>query len=96
MSDKIVEKTLTVIAVSNSVEFSTGDNMYQVGFGHFETVTQEMLDRLPPVLRQFGVGSQAGVNEIVIFLKTNEVPYRVGSQWKVLINKDGSVSIQAK
>lgn len=96
MSDKIVEKTLTVIGVTTSNDFVSGETIYQVAFGQFVTVTQEMIDRLPPQLRQFGVGTQQAVNEAILLIKAKEVPYRVGTQWKFIINNDGSMKLETK
>lgn len=96
MSDKIVERTLTVIGVTTANDFTSGETLYQVAFGQFVNVTQEMIDRLPAQLRLFGVGTQQGVNELILLIRAKEVPYRVGTQWKFIVNNDGSMKLESK
>lgn len=93
MSECIVDKTLVVTGVSVVTELTTGDLIYQVVFGEYVKNTPEILGRFPANVRDAYVGNKIAVNEVMMIMKVEEVPYKVGSKWKLKIQKNGTLSL---
>jgi hypothetical protein len=93
MSDSIVDKTLTVISASVVTELATGDFVYQVSFGYYTKNTPEILNRIPPSMREAFSGKNIAISEAMLLIKASAVPYKVGSEWKLKIHKNGSLSL---
>ena len=94
MSEDIVDKVLVVISVGVVTELATGDLMYQVTFGVHTKITPEILSRVPANAREpFLASKSLAINEMLLLMKVNEVPYKVGSQWKMKINKNGTLNL---
>lgn len=93
MSECIVDKTLVVTGVTVVTELATGDLIYQVVFGEHVKNTPEILSRLPANTRDAYVGNKIAVNEVMMIMKVEEVPYKVGSKWKLKIQEDGNLSL---
>jgi hypothetical protein len=94
MSDSIVDKTLIVIGASVVTELATGDFIYQVTFGYYTENTPEILSRIPTNMREtFSVGKNIAITEATLLIKADVVPYKVGSEWKLKIHKNGSLSL---
>ncbi len=94
MSEDIVTKTFSVISVNPAIELATGDNIYQITFGKYAKITQELLNRLPPLQRQmYASAKEIGVTNVVLFIKKPEIPYTIGSKWKITIGSDGTLKI---
>lgn len=89
-----MDKELTVTSVGIVTEVATGDLAYQVTFGYHAKNTPEILSRIPPDAREPLMGSKSiAINEISLFIKTDEVPYKVGSKWRMKIHKNGTLSL---
>jgi len=94
MSEDIVDKALVVISVSVVTELATGDLMYQVTFGCHTKMTPEILSRIPANAREpFLASKTLAINEMLLLMKVDEVPYKVGSQWKMKIHKNGTLNL---
>ena len=93
MSEFLVEKDVIVSGIGNSVELATGDSMYAVSFSELIDSTPEVLSRLPPVTPPTVYPKKLYALWFVLNLKTDEVPYKVGSKWKLKIQKDGKISL---
>lgn len=94
MSEDILTKTFSVISINPAIELATGDSLYQVTFGEYTKITQELLNRLPPTQRQIHASAkEIGVTHMVIFIKKTEIPYTIGSKWKITIGSDGTLKI---
>jgi hypothetical protein len=95
MSEYIVDRILIVTNVATITELSTGDLINQVSFGYYVENTPEILNRLPSPLRENFPGKQIGLAELILFIKTSEVMYKVGSKWHLTITKEGTLSLAA-
>jgi hypothetical protein len=93
MSEFLVEKTVTVTQISNTIELATGDLMYTVFFGEFIDVTPEVLSRIPGMSPANYPGKKLGAVWFTLNLKTDKVPYKVGSKWTLKIQENGIVSL---
>ena len=94
MPEDIIDKTLTVTSVNVVTELATGDFIYQVTFGYYTRNTPEILARIIPNMRDmFSSTKNIVINEITLLVKSDEVPYRVGSKWKMKIHKNGSLNL---
>lgn len=94
MSEDIVDKVLTVTSISLVTELTTGDFIYQVTFGYHAKITPEMISRLPPNTREpLSASKTLAINEVSILIKVDEVPYKVGSKWKMKIHKKGTLNL---
>lgn len=94
MSEDIVAKTFSVININPVIELATGDNIYQVVFGEYADITQDILNRLPPPVRQaYASAKEIGVAHMILFIKKTEIPYTIGSKWKITIGSDGNSKI---
>ena len=93
MSDYIVEKTLVVAGITVLTELATGDVLYQIMFVEYIDNTDDVLRRIPPSVRENFLGNKIAANNVIIFLKTEEVPYKVGSKWNLKINQDGTTNL---
>jgi hypothetical protein len=90
------EKSVEVISVSRATESQTGDTTFQVIFGIVAEVDSELRPYLPQT-----PGSHPpktlGFNSVVLFYPfKGEVPYKVGSKWKLIIESDGKLTIAPK
>ena len=95
MSDYIVDKILVVIGVGVVTELATGDFINQVTFGYYAQNTPEILKRIPTPVRENFSGKQIGIAELTLFIKADEVMYKVGSKWHLRINKNGTLNLAA-
>jgi hypothetical protein len=94
LPEDIIDKTLKVTSVNVVTELATGDFIYQVTFGYYTRNTAEILARIPPNMREMLSSTKnIIINEITLLVKAVEVPYRVGSEWKIKINKKGSLNL---
>jgi hypothetical protein len=93
MSEDFVEKILIVTSVSLAVELATGESINQVTFGYYVQNTPEILSRIPSSTRENFMGKQIAFNEFSLLFKAKEVPYKVGSKWKLKIHKNGSINV---
>lgn len=94
MSEDIVTKTFSVISINPAIELATGDNIYQVAFGEYVDITPELLSRLPQPMRQiYASSNKIGATHVILFIKMTEIPYTVGSKWKITVGSDGSLKI---
>jgi hypothetical protein len=94
MSENIVDKTLTVISATVTTELASGDLAYQVTLGNYEKTTAEILNRIPSNAREPFLGTKnIGINQITLILNVNEVPYKVGSKWRLKVHKNGTLSL---
>jgi hypothetical protein len=94
MAEYIVEKTLTVTGIGVTTELATGDFVYQVSFGYYAKTTPEILSRIPPNMREmYSASKSIVINEFSLFIKTDEVPYKTGSKWKLRIRKNGTLNL---
>jgi hypothetical protein len=93
--EDIVEKVLIVTSVSSVTEAATGNYAYQVTFGYYIKNTPEVLSRMviPDNMRAAYNSNYVLINEIVLLLKAEEVPYKVGSKWKMKIHKNGTFNL---
>lgn len=93
MSENIVDKVLVVTSIGPSIELATGDSIYIVTFGEMIRSTPEVLSRLPIEARQAYVGKTISVNVVQVWVKMDEVPYKVGSKWRLRIHKNGTLNL---
>ncbi len=88
-----ISKMLTVLNINTATELTTGDNMYQVVLGYYTERTPEIMNRIPDALKQTAIGKQIGITELVLFIKKQEIPYRVGSKWELTIRDNGTLNL---
>lgn len=93
MPDYIVDKILTVINVAAVTELATGDLINQVSLGNYIENTKEVLNRVPAFMKENFTGKQIGITELILFIKTEEVMYKVGSKWHLKIDKEGTLNL---
>ena len=93
MPEYVVDKILTVTNVATVTEVATGDLINQVSFGNYVENTPEVLNRFPAPMREIFTGKQIGVSELILFIKTEEVMYKVGSKWHLRIDKEGTFNL---
>lgn len=94
MPEDIVTKTFSVISINPAIELATGDNINQVVFGEYVDIAPELLNRLPPPVRQkYTSVNKIGVAHVVLFIKATEIPYTIGSKWKITVGSDGNLKI---
>jgi hypothetical protein len=94
MSEGILDKSVVVTSVTVATELATGDLTYQVTFGEYVKNTPEIVSRLPANIRDSYLGNKIAINEIVLVIKTEKVPYKIGSKWKLRISKDGTLNLE--
>jgi hypothetical protein len=93
VSENIVDKTLEVLAVSNTMELATGEVIFQVTLGRYIDNSGEILSRIPPNMREIYSGKKIAVIEVSLFIKKDQIPYRVGSKWRLKIRKNGTLNL---
>lgn len=93
MSNNTLDKTLIVTSVTLLTEIVSGDFIYQVVFGYYTKNTPEILSRMPAETRGTFMGNQIAINEMSLLIKTDTVPYKVGSKWKLTIRKNGTMNL---
>ena len=93
MSEFLIEKDVFVSGISSTIELATGESIYSVSFGEMIDVTPEVLSRLPPVSPPIVYPKKIPALWFVLNMKTDEVPYKVGSKWKLRIQPNGSISL---
>jgi hypothetical protein len=94
VSEAIVDKVLTVTSVNVVTELATGDLAYQVTFGYYAKNTPELINRIPANIREpFMMSKNIAINEITLLIKVDEVPYKVGSKWKMKISNKGTLNM---
>jgi len=93
MSEDFTEKILIVTSASTAVELATGDLINQVTFGYYIQNSPEILGRIPANARENFMGKQITFNELSLLFKAEEIPYKVGSKWKLKIHKNGTLSM---
>ena len=85
-----VEKVLTVLSVTSAPELSTGDQLTVVSLGDYVdksgitsrlTNPEQYANQIPAIYLAF------------FYRASTEVPYRVGSKWRMRIEDDGSMSV---
>ena len=85
-----VEKVLSVLSITSAPELSTGDQLTVVSLGQFVdksgvanrlTNPEQYPNQIPAVYLAF------------FYRASTEVPYRVGSKWRMRIEEDGSMSV---
>jgi hypothetical protein len=90
-----MDKILVVIGVGVVTELATGDLINQITFGYYTENTPEIVKRIPTIARENFPGKQIGLAELILFLKADEVVYKVGSKWHLRIHKNGTVNLAA-
>ena len=94
MSEHVVAKRLIVTNINVITELATGDLIYQVMLGNYIKTTPEIISRIAPQAREpFAASKSIAVNEMALFIKTDEVPYKVGSKWNLKIQKNGRLNL---
>lgn len=94
MAEDIVGKTLEVLIIANATELATGDLIHQVILGEYINNTPEVLSRIPTNMRESYTAKKIGVGEITLFIKKKEeIPYKVGSKWRLKIHKNGTLNL---
>ena len=88
-----MDRILVVIGVGVVTELATGDFINQITFGYYTENTPEILKRVPAVVRESFSGKQIGIIELTLFVKADEVMYKVGSKWHLKIHKNGTLSL---
>ncbi len=92
MPNHLLEKDLVVYAITPVTEVMSGDTLYQITLGEYVRATPEVVNRI-------GVAPPGGAKEVpatwMLFnVKRNgELPYKVGSKWRMTVSEDGSVSL---
>jgi hypothetical protein len=92
MPEFLIEKTVIVTQISNTIELATGELIYSVFFGEFIDATPEVLSRFPPSPVTYP-GKKISAMWFMLNLKTDKVPYKVGSKWKLKIQENGVISL---
>ena len=54
---------------------------------------QKYLLRIPSNIRENFLGKQLVFNELSLLFKSEEVPYKIGSKWKLKLHKDGTINM---
>ena len=93
MTENLAEKTLTVTSVNIITELATGELINQVTFGYNIENTGEILGRIPSAMRENFLGKQLVFNELSLLFKAKEVPYKIGSKWKLKLHKNGTINL---
>lgn len=95
MPEDIVDKVLIVTSVNALTELATGDFVYQVTFGYYVKSTPEIINRIIPanMREMYSTSKNIIINEVSLLIKTDEIPYKVGSKWKMKIRKNGTLSL---
>lgn len=94
MSEHVIARTLTVTNINVITELATGDLIYQVMLGNYIENTPEIISRIAPQAREpFAASKSIAVTEMTLFIKTDEVPYKVGSRWNMKIQKNGRLNL---
>jgi hypothetical protein len=93
MSEFLIEKDVFVSGIGNTIEIATGELIYSVSFSENIDATPEVLSRLPPLTPPAVYPKKIPAMWFVLNLKTNEVPYKVGSKWKLKIQTNGTISL---
>ncbi len=89
---EIQERELVVFSITPVVEIATGDTLYQVALGESVDATSEALAR---TIQLTGLTKPKIVNALwlMVNVKSEVIPYRIGSKWKLVVNEDGSLSL---
>jgi hypothetical protein len=93
--EDIVDKVLVVTSVNVLTELATGDFIYQVTFGYYVKSSPEIINRIIPASSRemYSTSKNMIINEVSLLVKTDEVPYKVGSKWRMRIRKNGALSL---
>lgn len=87
------ERDLVVTSVRYLNDIRDGNTLYEVIFTEISSFKEEVMNRIAPVQQQnFAIGLPLLTNFLTLFYKPDNdesVPYRVGSKWKLAINKKG-------
>jgi len=92
MPEDIVDKVLVVTSISPSTELATGDTIYVVAFADILKSTPEVLSRIPVDARQT-IGKTISAVVVQLWVKADEIPYKVGSKWRLRIHKNGTANV---
>ena len=93
MPEYVIDKPLEVLSVVNATELATGDIIYQVTLGTYVNNTTEIRSRIPTAVREAYTGKKIGITELVLFIKLEQIPYKIGSKWRLRIRKNGSLNL---
>ena len=87
-----MEKEVLVYSVTPSTEVATGDNTYNVFFGDYVNATPEIISTLQLQVGQ-PLPKKVGVFWLILNIKSDEVPYRIGSRWRLTVENDGRLTL---
>jgi len=95
----MVEKELVLCSITPSYDARTGEYIVQLNFGEVVTNTPEIASRLPQP--QPGISlvalKEVPVYTLSLLVRLEEAKrYTVGSKWKLTIEDDGKVVLEAK
>ena len=87
-------KNLTVISVTPVSSVESGEILYQVAFGKYVKMTEQLAKRIPQQQAN-GLPKEIGINEIILISKfSSQIPYAVGSKWRFSLNEtDGEIKL---
>ena len=95
MPDNVVNKELTLLAISGATELETGDYVVRLDFGELLDNTTEIANRLQvrPDVNPLSM-KKVAANTLILFLKLEHAkPFSVGSKWKLSIDEIGRITL---
>lgn len=86
-------KKLEVLSITPTVETQTGDTISVISFGEYIPVDEDLKKslKLPDGVR---MPKKIGVNWLILYLKTDKMPYAIGSNWELTIKPDGNLELK--
>ncbi len=86
-----MEKEVEVISVQRLIDLSDGKAVYQVTMANPHKITEEIRKRLPEDQKD-STEIYTNILQFTIPIENGSL-YLVGSNWKVAVNKDGSLNV---
>ena len=89
-----LQKVVEVFAVTRVTEGLTGESIAQVTFGEMAELTPDLRPFFPSQPTGGMPPKRVGANQLVLFYWGHgEVPYKIGSRWKLRVAPNGALSL---
>lgn len=90
----MIEDILEVINVGRVTDFTTGNLIHQIQFGHTVEVNDQMRKGMPQPMGSAPVREQASIVLMLMVKFEDAVPYRLGTRWKLNITDQGAITLK--
>lgn len=90
-----LEKIVEVLAVTRVTEGLTGNPIAQITFGELAEITPELRQFFPIQVGGGRPPKRVGMNQLQLFYwGQGQIPYKVGTKWKLRVSPSGEISLK--